>query len=50
MMFPSAREGTIDEPIAFGGESPPFFSYLDRMAWCRPIHGRSVIEWQAEVV
>jgi hypothetical protein len=33
MMLPSAREGTIDEPFAYGSGSPPFFSYLDRLAW-----------------
>jgi hypothetical protein len=45
MMFPGAREGTIDEPFAYGGESPAFFNYLDRLAWCRPNPGSSVVEW-----
>jgi hypothetical protein len=50
MMFPSAREGTIDEPLTHGGNSPPTFSYLDRLSWCWPNPGSSAIDWQDAVV
>ena len=50
MMFPNAREGTIDEPLPCGGESPPFFSYLDCLGWCRQERDSFEIEWQDAVV